>query len=375
MNRSNIVLGLAITWVATACTKDPYRAGVWMGPTGANVAQMVASEVNFSGGAGGRRFTARVVSQRDVVWGELTPDKLWQSLDSIAKDPQVLAVVTRVNDATTERATQLFEQAGLPYLVATPVARDYAKTHPHAFMLVPSLEDQAEFLAAQAFEEPQPRKVAIVHVREAYADSLARHIKIALAARGLQTALVASFAPAADELNMVAKAEEIATHKPSILYWIGRSPSLMTMHGTLRNRIPSLRILSSDLVESFHLYENPKSIYTGVRFLRYMDPTSPDSVVRAVRERMQMWIGRDELTNEAAITFDALHAIAQGIRSGAATRQAMYDYFRKNPTVTGIVGSATFGEGQRVQRAMHLAEVGMNRTVRVESKPGVALRP
>src|SRR5688572_29209553 len=101
---------------------------------------MVASEVNFHGGAGGKRFTTRVVSQQHVVAGELKPDELYLSLDSMAKDPKVLVVVARVADAATERATRLFEEAGLPYLITTPVTRNYAETHPHAFMLVPSFE-------------------------------------------------------------------------------------------------------------------------------------------------------------------------------------------------------------------------------------------
>jgi ABC-type branched-subunit amino acid transport system substrate-binding protein len=358
----SIVVSAVCAALLSGCTKDPYKAGVWMGPTGANVSQMVASEINFSGGAGGRRFTSRVVSQRDVVQGELEPAELYASFDSMANDPSVLAIVTRVADATTERATRLFEEAGLPYLVATPVPRDYAKTHPHAFMLVPSMEDQAEFMAEQALLEPLPRRAAIINVREAFTDSLAMHVKRALLARGVQVVFTTSFVQTADEHNLVAKAAETATFKPNILFFIGRSPSLMVMHGTLLNQIPHLRIISNDLVESFHLYQNPKNIYTGVRFVRYMNPAARDSLVLAVRERMSLWIGRDELNNEAALTYDALKGIAQGIKSGATTREAMYEWLKRKPTFRGITGEVTFGEGQRINRPMHIAEVGMDST-------------
>lgn len=368
------VLILAIIAPLSACQDEPYKAGVWMGPTGANVAQMIETEVNFSGGASGRRFKTRVVAQRDVVWGELTPQTLAASLDSMATDPSVLAVLTRMTDSTTERLTRKYEESGMAYLVATPVSRNYAETHPHAFMLVPSLEEQAEFLATQALAEAAPRRVAIVHLREDYAASMAGYIKRALAAKGITPVLETSYARDADEVNMLAKAQEISVMEPTILYFIGRSPSLMLLHPTIRNKNPDIRVLANDLVESFHVYQNPQGIYTGLRFLRYMDPTSPDSATRAVRERMVMWIGRDELTNEAAITFDALHGVVKAIRAGATTRQAVYEYMKKQPSFSGITGTVTFGPDQRAIREMHMAEVWPDGVKRVELAPAVAAR-
>ena len=369
-----IMVCCCLAVAVSACEQEPHRAGVWMGPTGANVAKMIETEVNFSGGASGRRFETRVVSQRAVVFGELTPQALAASLDSLARDSSVLGLLTRMTDSTTERMTAAFESRGLPYLVATPVAQDYAQEHPHAFMLVPSVEEQSEYLAAQALAEPAPRRVTIMNVREDAADSMAQHIKRALHKKGIETVLVTSFSQSADQLNLLAKTEELIAVKPTLLYWIGRSPSLMVVHPPLRNRFPNVRIISTDLVESFHVYQNPQGIYTGVRFLRYMDPTSKDSSTHAVRERMVMWIGRDELTNESAITFDALHGMVSAIRSGATTRQGLFDYFKKGPTISGISGSVTFGAGQRAVRAMHMAEVKFNGVERLPDPVQVSLQ-
>lgn len=368
---------LACSYLAvalSACEDEPYRAGVWMGPTGANVAKMIETEINFSGGASGRRFKTRVVSQRAVVFGELTPQALAASLDSLNRDPSIIGLLTRMTDSTTARMTADFERSGLPYLIATPVTRDYARTHPHAFMLVPSIEEQAEYLAAQAVLEPAPRRVTIMNVREDGADSMAQHIKRALQQKGIETVLITSFSQNTDQLNLLAKTEELIAAKPTVLYWIGRSPSLMIVHPPLRNRFPDVRIISTDLVESFHVYQNPQGLYTGVRFLRYMDPTSKDSTIHAVRERMVMWIGRDELTNESAITFDALHGIVTAIRTGATTRDSLFGYFRNGPTLTGISGTVKFGEGQRAVREMHMAEVKFNGVERLPDQARVSLR-
>src|SRR5262249_47420661 len=146
---------------------------------------MVQSEINYTGRVGERRLEARVVSQRAVSFNELTDDGLRLSLDSMATDTTVRAVVMRMTDSVTEAAAQRFEQLGMPYLITTPVSEQYLTTHPHAFLLVPTVEEQAELLAAQAMAEPAPRRVALIHVREPHADSMATAITRALAKRGI----------------------------------------------------------------------------------------------------------------------------------------------------------------------------------------------
>jgi ABC-type branched-subunit amino acid transport system substrate-binding protein len=363
VSQKNIAIVL-IALALGACNREPYRVGVWQGPTGANLAKMAEQEINFNGGVAGRRLNARVVSMRDVSQNLLTPEILRASLDSIARDTMVLAVITRMTDSVTEAAAQQFEEVGVPYLVSTPVDENYVKTHPHAFLLVPTIQEQAEFLAQQAVAEPSPRTVAIMHVREPHAETLANAIKTALAARGIAVAFTSTFAQSADEINITAKAREMAAQKPSILYWIGRSPSLLLVHPIVRNAVPNVRFLSSDLTESWHLYTNPQGVFTGVRFVRYMDPSSADSLVKGLRERLLMWIGRNELNNEVALTYDAIRAVAQVIRAGNTSRAAVLQYLRSNPTLTAVNGPMRFAD-QRVARPMELAEVMLDTVLTV----------
>lgn len=356
-----------IAGTLAACAEQPHRIGVWSGPTGANLAKMVESEINFNGGVVGRRLKVRVVDQRSVVMNELTPAILRASLDSIASDTSVAAVVTRMTDSITEQGAQLFERNRIPYLITTPVDDKYLETHPHAFLLVPTVQQQAEFLASQAEQEPAPRRVAILNVREGHAEALAAEIGNALARRGIKPVFTTSFSQSTDELNLTAKARELASYDPTILYFVGRSPSLLVVHPVIRNAIPAIRILASDLAESWHVYMNPQGIYTGVRLVRYMDPTSQDSLIRGLRDRLLVWIGRNELTNEATLTYDALRGLAEIMRTGATSRVAVLEYLRNNPTVNGLGGAMEF-TAQRVPREMHLAEVRRNSVVRVSGR-------
>ncbi len=365
MLKSDLLI-VVVAMAFAGCSKEPHRVGVWAGPTGANIAKMAANEVNYNGRIAGRQLVARVVAQQAVSFSELTPQTLKLSLDSIGSDSSVLGMVTRMTDTITEAAAKRWESMGMPYLVLTPVSADYPKTHPHAFLMVPSVEEQAAFLADQALQEPQPRRVALINVREPHADSMAAAITRALATRGIKPVFVTSFSQTADEYNLQAKAAELTTYTPTIVYFVGRSPSLFLMHGTMRNKLPNMRLLGSDLVESFHVYGNPGWKYTGLRFVRYFDPlTTSDTLVAKLRDRFWGWVGRNELTSEAGVTYDGVKALAHAMRSGALTRSALTESLRGNLDYTGALGPLRFGPEQRMKRTMQLAEVRMDTIVTV----------
>ena len=351
------LLIVPLSLLSIACQKEPHRIGVWTGGTGANVAKMVESDVNFKGGVADRRLEVRLVARRAVARDSLTPAMLRASLDSMANDPSVLAVVTRMTDSITEGAAETFEKSNLPYLITTPVDENYARTHPHAFLLAPSTQSEADFLAEQGLKRSEGRrKVAILHTREPHAVEQAEAITEALAKRGVKPAMTLSYAPDADEYNMTAKAHEIASVSPDILFFVGRSPSFMLLHSVIRNRVPGVQIYGSSLVESWHLYLNPQRIYTGLHFVRYADPMSPDTAMTRLRDRLTMWIGRDELNTEELIALDAERAVAAAMSDSAVTRAAMLEHLRTK-SFEGVAGPLRFGANQRTPRTLYLAEV------------------
>jgi ABC-type branched-subunit amino acid transport system substrate-binding protein len=361
VNRRNLIVLLALA--SAACQKEPYRIGVWTGGTGSNVAKMVEHEVNFKGGVAGRQLGVRLVAQRALARDSLTPQMLAASLDSMAQDASVLAVVTRMTDSVTEGAARRFEQQTLPYLVTTPVDESYAEKHPHAFLLAPSVQSEAQFLVQQSLKGKRPDRVGIMWVREPHAEAQMNAIVAELGKRGITPTLNLSFRQDADEYNMTAKGNEMAASKPEVLYFVGRSPSFMLVHGVIRNSVHDVQIYGSSLVESWHVYENPSRMYTGLHFVRYADPNSSDTAMVRLRDRLTMWIGRNELNTEELIALDAERAIAAAIKDSATTRPAVLEQLRTK-SFPGLAGPVRFGPGQRVQRPLYLAEVGRD-SVRV----------
>jgi ABC-type branched-subunit amino acid transport system substrate-binding protein len=308
-----------------------------------------------------------------VSFNELTPDILALSLDSMATDTMVRAMVMRMTDSVTEAAAQKFEALGIPYLITNPVAADYTRSHPHAFLLVPTVEEQADFLVQQVQAEPAPRRVALFSLREPHADSLAAALSRALAARGLTPVFAATFAQSADAFTMQAKAEETASYRPTVILFIGRTPSLYEVYGTFLNRLPSARVLASDLAETFHLYGDPGQRYTGVRFVRFMDPWAPDSLTAGLRDRLWGWIGRDELNSEAAVTYEAIKGLAQVMDLGAVARDSLTRALQNGARMTGLHGPWQFDAERRVRRPIYLAEVRRDTVVVVANNVTGAL--
>src|SRR5262245_38681164 len=364
VNRRYLLLVTLV--LGSSCQKEPHRIGVWTGSTGSNVAKMVEHDTNFKGGVAGRRLQVRLVYQRALNRDSLTPHMLGLSLDSMANDPSVLAVVTRMTDSVTERAAQAFEKQGLPYLITTPVDESYAGSHPHALLLSPSVQREAEFLVDQSLLGGARKSVAILHVRQPEAEMQVEAIKAALSKRGITPTLTLSFSPDADEYNMTAKAHEIASAKPDILYFVGRSPSLLMVHSVIRNRLPDVQLYGTSLVESWHVYENPQRIYTGLHFVRFANPMAPDSAMAGLRDRMVMWVGRNELNTEEIIALDAERAIAAAMRDSAVTRAQMLEHLRTT-SYDGLIGPVKFDANRRVDRTLYLAEVS-NDSVRTVAR-------
>jgi len=362
MSRPTRFAPLLAILLLTACLEDPYRVGVHMGPTGGSTAQMVESGINFSGGAGGRRLTVRVPLQRAVTAYEATPEMMALALDSIANDSSLVGIVTRLVDSVSLEAARKFEAAGVPYITATPMPSDFDRTHPHAFQLVPSTEEQAAFLVDHALKlHGGPHRPVIIYLDEDYGKRMARALTDELTRRGAAPVDTRSYSASVDGLNLQAIAEEVGvTKKPTVIFWAGRSPSLLEAFPTIRNRLDTIPVFGTDMMESYHVYGSPRA-YTGLRFVRYQNPMSRDSVIDSFRARLMMWIGRDEITNEAMLTADAVRMIRDAINGGGVTRASLAEYLKgmgtANPAYNGMVGPIKFDARRRANLKMELAEV------------------
>ena len=341
-----------------ACGDPDLKVGLNVGLAGADIGRMAATEIRMGGAATDRRFDVRVAAQTIIARNELTPEILTAALDSLAADEDVGVIVSRFLQQEELDAARRFTSAGMPFLAVTPLPEGIASASGPGFSLVPSQRDQAAFLAEQARASD---RISIIHIDNAYGRNMTQLLTAALAARGVTPVDVREYKQAWDEPRMVALGTEVEKVEPTAMFFFGRAPSLELVWQPFREAAKDIRVYAGDLVESTALYANPAGRYTGLRYVRYIDPRSKDPRMTDLNDRYWMWISRGEMTNEAVMVYDALTLVGEAMRAGARTRPEFIAYFASlgstRPPFKGVGGLVQFTAGGEVQREMHLAEV------------------
>lgn len=353
----NLVRALALA-LAAGCGDPDLKAGINAGPAGAGVGQMAAREVRMAGAAKDRRFDVRIAAQTIIARGELTPEILGASLDSLAADEDVAVIVSRFLEKAELDAARRFNAAGQPYLSLSPLPRGIATANGPGFSLVPSLRAQAEFLAQHAQAND---RITVVHLNNEYGRELAALLVAALRARGFTQVDVRHYEQSWDEPRVVALGTEIEAASPTVMFFLGRAPSLELVWQPFRNAAKPIRVFGSDLVESPALYANREGRFTGLKYVRYFDPKSRDPRMDDLNTRYWMWLSLGEMTNEAALVYDAMLLMGDALRAGARTDGEFISFFaslgKSRPAFDGVGGPIAFDENGDVQREFKLAEV------------------
>ncbi|MGQ0562009.1 MAG: ABC transporter substrate-binding protein [Gemmatimonadota bacterium] len=358
----------ALLLALAGCTDPKLKAGLNVGLAGADVGRMAATEIRMGGAATDRRFETRVAAQTIIARGELTPEIQRAALDSLADDEKVAVVISRFLTRAELDAARAYSADTVPFLSVTPVLPGVVSANGPGFSLVPGLIEQARLLAEQA--DPADR-IAIVHIDNAYGLAMAEQIAAALRTRGIDVAETREYAQSWDEPRVVALGTEVQRDfKPTLLYFIGRAPTLELVWQPFRDVAQELRVLGSDLVESPAIYANNGGRFTGLEYVRYFDPKAQEARMTDLNDRYWMWISRGEMTGEAVLVYDALMLMSEAMRAGARERADFIAYFaslgRTRPAFEGVGGLIDFTAGGFAQRDFQLAEVTREGVVTVQ---------
>jgi len=355
----NVVRWPILALALVACGDPKLKVGLNVGSAGADVGAMAASEIRQSQAAKDRRFEVRIAAQRAVSSQQASPEMLKAALDSLATDEKVAVVVSRFLGQEALDAARGYQKSLVPFISVTPLPPGISASNGPGFSLVPGFEKQAEFMASKA--KPDDR-VAIVYINDAYGVTLSNALSAALVKRGITLVDSRKYEQSWDEPRVVAVGTELNRDKnPTLLYFLGRAPSLQLVWQPFRETAKEIRVIGSDLVESTALYSNPEGGFTGLTYVRYADPQSAETRMKDLHDRYMMWISRGEMTSEAALVYDAMMLTGEALRSGARTRAQFREYYhslgRTRAPFNGVTGPIAFDDAGEVARPFHLAEV------------------
>lgn len=342
----------------TACGDPKIEVAVYSGMHGATIARMAASGVRQSQAAKDRRFDSRPLAQAAVVRDSLTPEMLAASIDSVAEDTLVVALASRFLMQSAIDETRKLNQVGMPYIALHPVPPELTGGSTWGFSLVPDVNKEAEFIARNV---GAGKRVAVVHIDDAYGHSMAAALVAALTRAGSAPTDVRKYEQSWDEPRMIALGHDARSKSPEVMVFAGRSPSLALVIQPFREAGEEIRVIGTDLVESSYVYNNFDGTLVGVQFVRFVDPLSQDERMKDLSGRYILWIGAGQIIGEGVLTYDAIHLIGEAVRAGARNRAQVRDYLkslgRSRPPFSGVGGLIAFGEDGQVQRKMELVEV------------------
>lgn len=324
---------------------------------GGTAARLALQDVQAAGGAQLRLWVftgSETTSGREAV----------AVAESLAADPRVVAVVGHTNSPASLAASQFYNEHRLPQISPTATADLYSAAGPYSFRLVPGDRRQAAFLAIHVARLRPRAQVAVVYVNDDYSRGLRAGLVRSLAELRVRLVYEAPFLEGGGEnrelSDFASLAEGVGYAGADVVLWLGRWPELEVCLPLLRQVSPEILVFASDGVESDPVFHEAGGRFTGLRFVRFVDTHAEDETLGALRRRYRMLSGR-ELTSQSLLAYEAIRLVAEAVRAGAQSREAVRTYLnslgRTRPPYQGVSGAIAFDRNGDNVRPYELAVV------------------
>jgi branched-chain amino acid transport system substrate-binding protein len=361
-----LVLGLA------GCRPAPshVRMGVVLGGSGIAAARLAVADANADPRARRAHLTLQLTSIEQSSASE--PLLAIAAAESLTADPAVVAVLGHGNSAASIAAAQIYNSRRVPQLAPSSTAPLYTRAGPYSFRIVPDDTHQGRELARILAADTGRTRVAIVYVNDDYGRALWKSMRGALDGSRLQvvyeTPVLEGWSP--ELMGLVARS--VADAHPQVVCWLARTEDLRTFRRLLRPLAPGTAFLASDAVDNPAVYGPGNADFTGLRFVRFVDPADPDSALQAFRARYRA-VRHEEATADAVLAYDATRLLAEAVLSGARTRGEVRAWLapagRPRPPFHGLAGPFGIdGRGNGMRRYL-VGEVGSDGVVRAVGRP------
>jgi branched-chain amino acid transport system substrate-binding protein len=334
--------GSAAILLAASCGGPaPLRIAVVGSAGSPSGAVLAVEDINVAGGINGRLLELGVVNDTRAV----DPRNAIATAESLAADSRVVAVIGHGGSAASLSASQVYNARHLPQVAPNSSSPLYTHAGPYSFRLVASDEHQAGFIVSHIAAMAPTPSVAVLYVNDDYGRALNEFLQSAFRAANVVVTYDApflagtAFARSLDEI-----VRSLVNAKPTLLVWVGLPEELGLLRTPLRKALPHLRVFGSDGV-SFVGALSGLQQFEGDLVVAYADVTADRPALRGVASRFESLTGR-AFTDGAALTYDAVGIIAQGMRAGATDREGMRKYLESSISpgraYQGITGAISF---------------------------------
>ena len=339
---------LPLCWLAAgiflACADSaPLEIGVALGTEGERGASLAIARLNAERGRG------RPVAMRIVHGGWNTGAEIaLQVAESLAENPRVMAVVGHANSSASLAGSEVYNQRHVVQVAPTTTAPLYSDAGPWSFRLAPSDLHQARFLADAARATGHGR-VAVAYVNDDYGRALYAMTNRALGENGLRSVYDGAFVEDDTTNGPAGLVKPLVDAKPILLLWLGRAREFAQVAPLLRKALPDLQVLASDGFGGLNVGSDTSGVFDGVQYVRLVNVDRPDSTFQRVRTEYRRATGGQEITDQAALSYDAVMLVGAAIGEVGGNRERIREWMnhvgRDRPPFAGITGPIAFDGG------------------------------
>ena len=323
-------------------------------PSAADVAQ---AALDASHRAGEPRIVVTTGDSAPLPEGSPLPSEVDRAI-RFAKNPSVVAVVGPRGSREALQTAPVYREARLANVIPTATSSRLRDLGPLSFLLAPNDSIQGEFISRFVAEQLHARTAAIVYLPDEYGVGLAAGSATALAKRGVAVTTRMPVRPMQACQPRVAHndyddvvTDVLAYGIPDVVVLATRALETACIARSVRERSPSTRYASTRFVAGDGALVDPTfvelagpaadSIYMVAFWHRERD----DSLSRAFATSFRARVGR-EPRHDDAMFYDAVMVVAQAIREGGPTRDAVATYLtelgQSRPAYRGVTGPIAF---------------------------------
>jgi len=355
MRVGSIVVAFAFA-LATCRSQKPVRIGIVLSSEGVEGARFAASDINATGGIGGRPLALVVMSAGSGT----TARPAIVAAESLSNDPSVVAVVGHSNSNASLAASQIYNARAIVQIAPTSSAPLLSRAGPFTFRLVASDIHQARYLAALITAGGARPRIAMFFVNDDYGHALEHELRARLDDQRVPVVYEAPYSEAGPMTDAPAIARAVARSRPEILVWLGRGPHLTQLLPGLRRAIPSLRVLASDGIDNVATRTNANGALIGVHYVSFLELDATRKPLTMLRTRFQATTAR-QLSVETVLSYDAVTLLANAVREVGPERDGIRAYLaslgNQRAPYLGVSGPIAFNADGEPQPSYVLVEV------------------
>lgn len=349
--------GLVAAVLAVACgPPEPVRIGVVVGEDGMLGARFAEDSINRAGGIRGRPLELMVFSGQWLTSAEAA----LRAADSLTRVPGVLAVVGHANSSASLAASQVYNSTRVVQVAPNSTSPLYRAAGPYSYRLVGSDAQQASFLVDELRRRGAPR-TAVFFVNDDYGRPLRDSVVAHAAAARVPIVLETPYSELENFADAEAVIAQLVRARPELILWLGRALDLKRVLDAARGRL-NVPVLASDGIGVLCcVTDSMRRALQGVAFVRLVNPHNADPAFQALRTRYMEATGDRGVTDQAALTFDAVLLLAAAIQQEGADREGIRRYLdalgRGRPRFRGVTGTIAFDSAGDALASYHLDTV------------------